>query len=444
MVTTITPRVPKGFRDSLPAGERARRRLYRILSDCFESFGYEPIDTPLLEYAEILLGKSGGESAKQLYRFTDNGGRDVALRFDLTVPLARFLAQHRQTLLFPFRRYHTGKVFRGENTQRGRYREFVQCDFDIIGTDSPAADFEILQLVGATFAQLDIADIDIRLSHRGLLAHLLARHQLGDKLAETLRILDRLPKVGLERVRADLEPVVDRDVIDEIMQMVAIGGPAVATLATLRNLPAVDRPSLQRLEQIVAYATATGLDRQLQLDLSITRGLDYYTGMVFETYLRRLPDIGAVCSGGRYDDLVALYSPEPLAGVGGSVGIDRLLAALDELGDSAPAADGACDLIIFCLDPALSGHYQQLAGHVRAAGMRCEAYPEARKLSRQFVYAERKAIRLGLICGADEQERGVVNLKQLDTHNELRGVSLAEAIERARRLVRGEATSIAD
>ena len=431
MADTITPRLPKGFRDSLPAGERNRQRLYRVLRACFESFGFVPIDTPVLEYAEILLGKSGGETEKQLYRFTDNGGRDVALRFDLTVPLARFLAQHRQSLLLPFRRYQIAKVFRGENTQRGRYREFVQCDFDLVGSDSAAADFEILQLIGAAFGQLGVGDIEIGLSHRGLLARLLANHGLAARMPEALRILDRLPKVGQQKVCEELASLASPAQIDEIMRMVAIRGPAASAMPALRSLPAVDQPSLQRLEHILECAAHTGLEQHIRLDLSITRGLDYYTGAVFETHLRQLPDIGAVCSGGRYDDLVALYSSETLPGVGASIGIDRLLAALEELSQPHPIAGSAADLIVFCLDAALAGHYQWLAQQARATGLRCEVYPDVRKLGQQFHYAERKAIRLGLICGPDEQQRGVVNLKQLEARNEERNLQPEQALQRA-------------
>ncbi|MDR1893199.1 MAG: histidine--tRNA ligase, partial [Spirochaetales bacterium] len=328
MPALIEPRILKGFRDFLPPAEIRRRELIRLLEKAFQDFGFVPIDTPALEYTEVLLGKGGGETDKQVYAFQDQGGRNVALRFDLTVPFARFLAAHREELYLPFKRYHIAKVWRGENTQRGRYREFTQCDFDIVGSDCPGADFEILLLMASGLELLGIGDFHIHLSHRGLFNGLVRGLGLGEKTGEILRAVDKLGKTGPAEVLGVLSGLAGEGAARQILDFTL---PEDSNQATWEKIQAAcagfpeAQDGLKRLAEVLRLAGETGLAPRLTLNPSITRGLDYYDGLVYETFLDSLPRIGSVCSGGRYNNLAGLYSPEALPGVGASIGLDRLL-----------------------------------------------------------------------------------------------------------------------
>jgi histidyl-tRNA synthetase len=363
----------------------------------FRSFGFVPIDTPALEYAEILLGKGGGETEKQVYRFTDQGGREVALRFDLTVPFARFMAEHRAELTLPFKRYHIAKVWRGENTQRGRYREFTQCDFDIAGSSSPGADFEILLLIRNTLGSLTGGQkpagrgVTVRLNHRGLFNRFLASLGAGDQSVEVLRRVDKLAKIGLEGVRELLGELLGEEQSRRVLDYISLGkeGDFNQTLKKLKAA-AGEGEDTQRLEALGHWMKDTGTEAGFVLDPSITRGLDYYTGVVFETFLDQLPGIGSVCSGGRYDNLAGLYSSERIPGVGASIGLDRLQAALEELGGgTARPGPGAA---VACLGEGEAGRAQALAEEFRARGLTCEVFLEPKKLTQQFILAEKRGI----------------------------------------------------
>ena len=325
----IEARVLKGFRDFLPSDEIVRRDLIEKIEMSFRSYGFVPIDTPALEYTEILLGKGGGETEKQIYRFTDHGGRDVALRFDLTVPFARFLAEHHSKLDFPFKRYHISKVWRGENTQRGRYREFMQCDFDTIGSDSAAADYEILHVMRNTLLSVAGGDVEIRLNHRGIFNSFLTRLGIQEKSESILRTVDKLSKIGRDKCQELLLEITGE--AGKILDFIEIKGSFDETLAVMTEAAGPSDGS-ERLKLIRKFMLDEGIADSFVLDPSITRGLDYYTGIVFESFLKDMRDIGSVCSGGRYDNLVGLYSKQPLPGVGSSIGLDRLLAALEALG----------------------------------------------------------------------------------------------------------------
>lgn len=428
MSSLIDPRVLKGFRDFLPEQERERQGIEATLAKTFESYGFVPIDTPALEYTEILLGKGGGETDKQVYRFSDHGGRDVALRFDLTVPFARFMAAHVQELYLPFRRYHIAKVWRGENTQRGRYREFTQCDFDVVGIDTPSADFEILQVMERSFRALGIERVTIRLSHRGVFGRFLAHIGSGSTGAEILRIVDKLAKAGEESVRSMLEEVVSHESAGEILAFIRPESSYEATLDKIGRMAGGMSEDTERLILLRSYMEEVGLANRFVLDPSITRGLDYYTGIVYETFLDDLPDIGSVCSGGRYNNLATLYTKLELPGVGASIGLDRLTAALEELNVRRAQATGA-EVIVLCLDDSLVGHYHAIAARLREAGLSCEVYPQKRKLATQFAYAERKRIPIGVICGAEEHGRATVSLKDLTARAGSEEVPLAQAVE---------------
>lgn len=420
MPDTIEPRVLKGFRDYLPEAEIERKALTEVLERVFRSFGFVPIDTPVLEYAEILLGKGGGETDKQVYRFQDHGGREVAMRFDLTVPFARFMAEHVGELYLPFRRYHMAKVWRGENTQRGRYREFMQCDFDIVGTDAAQADADIVLLIRSALGALDIGAFTIRINHRGLMSRFLGSLGVGDKTTFVLRTVDKLDKIGAEEVRALLGAEIGERAAETILEYISTQGEFDSTLARLEELAGGPGPDSERLRAIweAARAVADAGKGRLLLDPSITRGLDYYTGVVFETRLDALPEIGSVCGGGRYDELASLYTSKRLPGVGAAIGLDRLLTALETLGKTS-GRGGYTDVLILMLDETLGPRYQSLAALLRARGLASEVFPEKKKLAQQFSYAERKGIPLAIILGEDELRRGVIALKDLKTRESL-------------------------
>ncbi|MDR2729598.1 MAG: histidine--tRNA ligase [Treponema sp.] len=398
----IEPRVLKGFRDFLPQTEIIRRNLIEKIENVFKSFGFVPIDTPVLEYAEILLGKGGGDTEKQIFRFNDNGGRDVALRFDLTVPFARFTALHRQELAFPFKRYHIAKVWRGENSQRGRYREFTQCDFDIIGSDTSASDFEILLLIYTTLKELG-CKASIHVNHRGLFNRFLSHTGQREKSVEILRIVDKLAKAGKEEILKNLEEITGGLNARKILEFISADDSFDQTLDKITELSGGVCDETEQLRNIRKYMLdTTGNDERepFILDPSITRGLDYYTGVVFETFLTEMPEIGSVCSGGRYDNLAGLYSKDSsISGVGSSIGLDRLLAALESL-NKLPAA-GAAAVAVACVNPEHTGLYQSLARRFRSKGIPCEVFTEGdeKQLVKQYVLAEKKGMRYVIIPG---------------------------------------------
>lgn len=414
MSDIIQPRVLKGFRDFLPQAESLRQNLTGTLSKAFQQFGFVPIDTPVLEYAEILLGKSGGETEKQVYHFQDHGKRDVAMRFDLTVPFARFMAEHYSELYLPFKRFHIAKVWRGENTQRGRYREFVQADFDTVGVDTAAADFEILSLIRHAMVCLGVPDSKIFINNRGIFNRFLSKAGIAEKSVEVLRTVDKLAKIGKAETERQLAELSSASTAKDIMAFIAGGEGFIATLDRITELAGGDNPDSERLREIWAMIQVCGLDDCVVLAPWITRGLDYYTGVVFETFLDAIPEIGSVCSGGRYNDLAGLYTKQKLPGVGASIGLDRLVAAMEAIGHSSKNLE-TCRLVILNLDENQEADYQGLAGKLRAAGIACEVFADRKKIAQQYSYAEKKGVPFVLIRGAGEKTAGTWLLKNLGT-----------------------------
>jgi histidyl-tRNA synthetase len=427
MASIIEPKILKGFRDFLPPAEIARRGLVERVEESFRSYGFVPIDTPALEYAEILLGKGGGETEKQVYRFTDQGGRDVALRFDLTVPFARFLAEHRNELTLPFKRYHIAKVWRGENTQRGRYREFTQCDFDIVGSDSAAADFEILLMMRNTLKTIDAGDCTIHINHRGIFNRFLARLGVLDQSAFILRVVDKLAKIGPDAAAEQLTALVDGQKARAILSYIEPKSNFEETLASITEAAGGPNPDSERMELLRRYMNDTDTAASFVLDPSITRGLDYYTGVVYETFLNEIPSIGSVCSGGRYDNLAGLYSKEAVSGVGSSIGLDRLISALEGL-KRLGQRPGYAAAAIACVNEKDGGAYQKLAGQVRERGFACEVMLEAKKLSHQYMLAEKKGIRWIIIPG-DPPLSSPLALRNLDSRETRENLSLDDVIQ---------------
>ena len=412
----IEPAVLKGFRDSLPEEEIPKKRIIRILEDVFSSYGFVPIDTPVLEYTEVLLGKGGGETDKQIFRFQDNGGRQVAMRFDLTVPFARFLAMHHDKLGVPFKRYHINKVWRGENPQKGRYREFIQCDFDIVGADNAEADYEILSMMHRSFSALGIDGYTYHLSHRALFSAFLAHIGIEDKSIDILRTVDKMRKIGTDEVRKLLDEITgDSSKTEGILSFITAGDGRdfIGTLEAIEKLSGGPSEHSERMRTIYSMLEKTGIASSFVFDPSITRGLDYYTGIVYETFLDKLPSLGSVCSGGRYNDLASLYTKEKLPGVGSSIGLDRLMAGLIELGSPLLADSSAADVLI--IHNADDTEKAVIAGEIlRGMGIRTDIYllPEA-KMKRIYGYAEARHIPYSL-----QIKDGSYVLKNLGTREE--------------------------
>jgi histidyl-tRNA synthetase len=428
----IEPRTLKGFRDYLPELMIPREWMLEQARRVYRSYGFAPIDTPALEYAEILLGKGGEESDKQLYRFQHHS-HDIALRFDLTVPFARFAAQYINQLGTPFKRYHMGPVWRGENTQKGRYREFWQCDFDIIGTSSRASDIEIALVIHDLMRGLNLDRFVIHINDRLILNGLLEELGLGGQTATILRCLDKLGKVDRDDVQKEMADRANATIQQSgrLLDLVQTTGSNSEILDRLNsefggNAKAAN--GIDHLRELLETVAKAGIaDGKIVLDLSIARGLDYYTGIVYETFLTDLPKIGSVCSGGRYDDLARLYTKQMLPGVGASLGLDRLLAALEELKLLASSSTPA-PVFIVLFNNNFIGEYQGMARRLRAAGIGAEVYPDPKKIGQQFQYAEKRGHKIALIAGPDDFAAGTWNVKELAKRDERKGVPDADVV----------------
>jgi histidyl-tRNA synthetase len=403
----ITPRTLKGFRDFLPDIMLPRERLIESTTEVFRSYGFCPIDTPALEYLEILQGKGSDETDKQLYHFTDHGNRQVGLRFDLTVPLARYTAQHFAELTFPFKRYHIGKVWRGENTQAGRYREFMQCDFDTIGSRSLTTDIEIALVINDLLEKLGFTHFQIRINNRKVLSGLLDKHGIADKATPILRTLDKLGKIGKAAVLKEMIEVaaISDSQAEAVITLTDLAGTASNTLTALQSLLAgnsVGEEGVAQLDELIRCTNSAGIpEDRIVLDVSIARGLDYYTGTIYETFLDELRSIGSVCSGGRYDNLAGLYTKQELPGVGASLGLDRLISAMEELGMLEKVSTPAQVFLPFFTANRLAD-YLRFASELRQSGIGVEFYPEVKKLGQQLKYADKRGFRWAIIIGEDE------------------------------------------
>ena len=426
----IDPIVLKGFRDSLPSEEIPKKNIERKLESVFEGFGFVPIDTPVLEYESVLLGKGGGETDKQIFHFEDNGGRKVAMRFDLTVPFARFLALHHDTLPIPFKRYHIAKAWRGENPQKGRYREFIQCDFDIVGVDNAEADFEILSLMYASFRAMGIQNVCFHVANRAIFNDFLETIDVKDKSIEILRAVDKLRKIGKDEVKSILLSLTgDEEKSEMIISFITSGDKKnfLETLDSIVSLIGRETENTERMRRIHSYLKAAAIDSFFVYDPSITRGLDYYTGIVYETFLTDFEAIGSVCSGGRYNNLASLYTKENLPGVGASIGLDRLLAALSELKSPLASNQSSADCVVLYK----SGEDEKAvmtAFSLRMKGLKTDVYllPE-KKAKAQYEYAEKLKIPYALSF-----KDGLFVVKNLKTRQTNETDSLERVIELCR------------
>jgi len=415
----VEPRILKGFRDYLPEIQVPKERMLRSIADVFESFGYAPLQTPALEYAEILLGKCGEEGDKLLYRFADHGGRDVALRYDLTVPLARLVGQYGEIDL-PFKRYQIAPVWRAEKPARGRFREFVQCDVDVAGTASLLADVETLQVACAVLDRLGVRGYRIRVSNRKILTGLLATIGVGEGPAgmgviRTIDKLDKLDRDGVVRLLREENGLAER-AIERIFEFLGMGGADDSETAArvreyFRGVESGERGA-DELAEVVGHCNAVGIAERVRIDLTLARGMDYYTGTIAEGVLTDLPGFGSVLGGGRYDNLVGVFRGSPVPAVGISIGVDRLLAGLRELGLVAEVATPT-EVLVTIFDPSGVPEALRLARDLRAAGLRVELFHEPAKIGKQIRYADRRGVPFVAIQGPDERQRGEVSIKDL-------------------------------
>ena len=418
----IKPRTLSGFMELMPAPQMQMERIMEILRRTYSLYGFTPLDTPAIESAEVLLAKGGGETEKQIYRF-QKGDSDLALRFDLTVPLAKYVAIHAGELSFPFRRYQIGKVYRGERAQRGRFREFYQADIDIIGDGklSIINEAEIPSIIYRTFRSLGLRRFQIRVNNRKILNGFYALLGLSDRAGDIMRTVDKLDKIGPEKVRLILveDEGIPADLADEILRFIAITGTNAEVLSALegyRGRNEVFDLGLDELTTVTQYLAAFGVpEENFAVDLTIARGLDYYTGTVYETILTDHPEIGSVCSGGRYDNLAEYYTDRQLPGVGISIGLTRLFYVLGEQGMLNPELPTApADALVLPmgqdLTPAIT-----LATQLREQGIRVQLYTEAKKFKAKMQYADRLGIPYAVFLGEDEIAQGKCSVKELAT-----------------------------
>jgi len=438
----IPPRTLSGFRDYLPSAMLAREEILRRVREVYRSYGYTPIDTPACEALDILLGKGGEESDKLIYRVRSAKGdkEEMGLRFDLTVPFARFAAQYVNQFGLPFKRYAMGPVWRGERPGQGRYREFWQCDFDIIGTTSNAADIEVALVIHDLLLALDLQRFAIHINSRLLLNGWLAQQGLQDQAVPLLRALDKLPKIGRDKVAEEMMRTaqVSSAQAEQVLRLAELRGSSPELLDRVQAefagpVHPLAQEGLRRLRELLEVVYAVGVPpERIVIDLSICRGLDYYTGTVYETFLTDLPGIGSICSGGRYDNLAGKYTRQVLPGVGASLGLDRLLAALEELHHPLLSQRHTpAEVLIVQFDAERLADYQRLARQLRASGVAVEVYPEAKKIGQQLAYAEKRGLRCALIAGSEEFARGLWKVKDLSRRVEttVPAAAVVEAVQ---------------
>ena len=419
----MTPRTLSGFMELLPAPQQQMERIMEVLRRTYSLYGFTPLDTPVIESSDVLLAKGGGETEKQIYRF-QKGDADLALRFDLTVPLAKYVALHYNDLTFPFRRYQIGKVYRGERAQRGRFREFYQADIDIIGDGklSIVNEAEIPSIIYKTFSTLGLKRFQIRVNNRKILNGFYAMLGLTEKSGDIMRTVDKLDKIGPEKVKAilmDEEIALSEEQASEILKFIAITGTNEEVLAALegyQNRNEVFDEGLTELNTVVKYLAAFGVPAEnFAVDLTIARGLDYYTGTVYETTLLDHPEIGSVCSGGRYDNLAEYYTDKQLPGVGISIGLTRLFYVLGEQGMLNPDLPTApADVLILPMTDDLSAAIS-LATQLRENGIRAQIHGENKKFKQKISYADKLGIPYVIFLGEDEINAGVVACKDMAT-----------------------------
>lgn len=421
-MAVLKPRTLSGFMELLPAPQQQMERIMEVLRQTYSLYGFTPLDTPIIEASEVLLAKGGGETEKQIYRFS-KGDADLSLRFDLTVPLAKYVAMHYNELSFPFRRFQIGKVYRGERAQRGRFREFYQADIDIIGDGSlaPINDAEIPAIIYKVFSTLGLKRFQIRVNNRKILNGFYAMLGLSELSGDVMRTVDKLDKIGADMVRSILvdDYSVPEEKADEILKFIAISGGSQAILQALegyRCRNSLFDEGLDELSMVVKYLASFGVPAEnFVVDLTIARGLDYYTGTVYETTLLDHPEVGSVCSGGRYDNLAEYYTEKQLPGVGISIGLTRLFYVLGEQGMLNPDLPTApTDVLILPMTEDLDAAVS-FATLLRENGVRAQLHCEDKKFKAKISYADKLRIPFVVFLGEDEIKAGIVACKDMST-----------------------------
>jgi histidyl-tRNA synthetase len=422
----VEPRTLPGFMELLPADQVLFNHMLDTIRKSYERFGFIPLDTPIIEYSEVLLAKAGGETEKQIYRFT-KGDTDLSLRFDLTVPLAKYVAQNFYSLSYPFRRYQIGKVFRGEKPQKGRYREFYQCDVDIIGDGelSIMNDAEIPSIIYTTFKELGFDNFTIRVNNRKILSGLFSELGYSEKITDILRIIDKIDKIGADNVKKELEMMeVDTAAIKKIIDFVNIKGECLEVIGKLRSLniaSEVFNKGISELEEVTKAVESFGLPKEnYMIDLTIARGLDYYTGTVYETILNDYPNIGSVCSGGRYDNLAEYYTDRKLPGVGISIGLTRLFYQLKEAGVINSDNSSTAEVMIIPMTEDIS-YAIKTASELRNKNINTEIYYNNKSIKGKFNYANKLKIPFVIIIGEDEINMNKITIKNMETGEQING-----------------------
>lgn len=433
MKEKVLPKTLPGFMELLPNEQILFNEMMDKIRKSYERFGFLPLDTPIIEASEVLLAKAGGETEKQIYRF-NKGESDLSLRFDLTVPLAKYVAEYYSNLTFPFRRYQIGKVYRGEKAQRGRYREFYQCDIDIIGEDelSLINDAEMPSIIYNTFKELGFDDFTISINNRKILNGLFEALGLNDKSVDILRIIDKIDKIGKENVVKEIKDLgVEQDKIDTIMNFISITGNVEETISSLKNLN-IDNElfnlGVNELEVVASNINLFGVPTEnYKIDLTIARGLDYYTGTVYETFLNKYRQLGSVCSGGRYDNLSSYYTDKKMPGVGISIGLTRLFFQLTDNKIIEAGNRSISKVMIISMVDDFNKSIE-VATELRKNGINTQIYTDKAKIKKQFNYANRLGIPYVIVIGEDEINNNVVSLKNM-INGEQKTVTLEDAIK---------------
>lgn len=434
MAEKMTPRILPGFMELLPPEQILFNSMYDTIRRNYEKFGFLPLDTPTIELSEVLLAKAGGETEKQIYRF-EKGDNDLSLRFDLTVPLARYVAQHSQELAFPFKRYQMSKVFRGERPQKGRFREFYQCDIDVIGDEKLDLiyDAEMPAVIYNVFRELNIGKFTIKLNNRKILSGFFESLNLSDRVTDILRTIDKFDKIGAQKMRAELisEGIPEADA-DKILSFITISGSADEKIASLNRLGidnALFCEGVDELAKVVGYMRSYGIDdAYFNIELTIARGLDYYTGTVYETNLDDYPALGSVCSGGRYDNLTAYYTDRKLPGIGISIGLTRLFSQLLAAGIISADKKSLVKVLVVPTDLEKMNACLEAARFFRNEDIPCDVYSLDKGLKQKMKYAGRLAVPFVALIGDDELRDGKVALKNMQS-GEQTVVTVAEAAE---------------
>ena len=425
-MSLVKPRIPSGFPEYLPAEQIEFNRLVNIVRRVYEEYGFSPIDTPDLELSEVLLTKSGGETEQQIYRFI-KGSNDLTMRFDLTVPLARYVAQHESELIFPFRRYHIGKVHRGERAQAGRFREFYQCDIDVIGSNSVAVDAEMPIVINKIFEQFDIGEFTVHINNRKILNGFFESLGLSNISKDVLRIVDKIDKISANSFTEELERLgLSADQITRLREFININGSKDVILNKLEKISLncksdQFKQGVKEVGLVVKTIRDFGLsDSRFMIDLRIARGLDYYTGTVYETTLNNHPEIGSICSGGRYDNLASHYTKKYLPGVGVSIGLSRLFYKLCEIGAIELTRFSSAEVVVMPIGSGQITASVRIAERLRSTGINTMLYTEENNMRKKLKYADKMGFEWVVLIGEDELLTEEVMLKNMLTGESIR------------------------